>query len=314
MKNVITFDVGGTNIRAARFCDYGQEPNAQLKTPTISDAYTPLQQMIRMVQQLWPESGNLDGIAVAAPGFIDASTGIVISAANVPGWEDLPLKEEMEKALKVPVVINNDARMAAFGEWRAGAGRGYSHMIFLTVSTGIGGGVIIDNRLLNGARGLATELGHLTLEPNGPVCSCGKRGHLEALASGQGIERFVIERLTNGAMSVLSLSNKISARIIADAAQHGDSLSREAFEMAGYYLGIGCAGLLHAFNPAALIIGGGVSFSGELLFNPFLKSLREQVMDAEYLSKVDIMPAKLGDNAGLIGAMLYLREQLQSPG
>ena len=310
MKNLITFDVGGTNIRAARFFSENITPIEILKNPTISEKATPLEQIVAMAKELRSRSETIDGISVAAPGFIDFSTGTVISAANVPGWRDLPLKSDLERELRVPVVVNNDARMAAFGEWRAGAGQNISHMIYLTVSTGIGGGVIIDNRLLNGARGLSTELGHITLEPEGPLCSCGQRGHLEALASGQGIENFVVEKLKRGEHSSLNLSSKITAKIIAEAAMRGDKLCSDAFEMAGYYLGIGCAGLLHIFNPSAIIIGGGVSFSGDLLFKPFEHSLRKHVMDPEYLNGVSVKAAQLGDNAGLIGAMLYLREYL----
>lgn len=311
MKKIITFDVGGTNIRAALFHDYDIKAVEIIKTNTVDEKFSPFQKIVIMAKELWPIDGEIEGVAVAAPGFIDFHTGIVISAANVPGWRDLPLKENLEKELNVPVVVNNDARMAAYGEWKCGAGRGFSHMIYLTVSTGIGGGVIIENQLLNGARGLSTELGHLTLDPDGPICSCGQKGHLEAFASGQGIENYVMEKMTAGMHSSLNLTEKISTKIIAQAASNGDALSLEAFEVAGYYLGLGCAGLVHTFNPSALIIGGGVSFSGDLLFKPFERSLQKHVMDPEYLKNMVIKPAQLGDNAGLIGTMLYLQECLQ---
>ncbi len=143
-------------------------------------------------------------IGVAVPGPLDPVTGVVSFTANIPDWENFPLKDKLEAHFNVPAAVGNDANMAALGEWKYGAGIGHQNLIYITISTGIGSGIISDGRLLLGHRGLAGELGHITVIPeNGPMCGCGKRGHLEAVASGTGIARYVAEQLANGRTSML---------------------------------------------------------------------------------------------------------------
>ena len=184
-------------------------------------------------------------------------------------------------------------------------------MLYLTVSTGVGGGVIIEDRLLQGFHGLAAELGHTTVQANGPLCGCGQPGHLEAFSSGTGIERFVAEQLKAGRESILPIDKKNSAYTIAKAAKQGDTLSIEAYQIAGTYLGIGVANFLHAFDPSIVIFGGGVSQSGPLLFDSFNESLKQRVFHPRYLEKLVIARAELGDNSGLLGARALAEFKLQ---
>jgi glucokinase len=227
----------------------------------------------------------------------------VINAPNVPGWVNMPLQRHLQERFNVPVALGNDANLGALGEWKFGAGRGFHHLIYITVSTGIGGGVIIDDRLLLGERGLAGELGHVTILPDGPICSCGQPGHVEALSSGPALARWAQQEIQNGAATILPADKELSAKDIGKAAKQGDALAIAALARAGYYLGLMMANYLQIFNPSALIFGGGVSQAGSFLFDPLKTALREHVMSPEFLKNLTITTAALGDDVGLMGAL-----------
>jgi glucokinase len=184
MTTYVAVDVGGTNIRAARFTAAGDlVARARRPTPDPADDEGVLGQLYQTVAEVMPPSGDgVKAIGVCAPGPVDPFAGVIYRAPNVPGWINVPLRDKIRSKFGLPTVIGNDANMAVMGEWRFGAGRGHNDVLFLTISTGIGGGVVAGGRLLLGAHGLATELGHVTIVPDGPVCGCGHRGHLEALA------------------------------------------------------------------------------------------------------------------------------------
>jgi glucokinase len=303
MKRYIAVDVGGTQIRVAVYSDNSITPLEQKKIKTQGDNKTPLERLIALLEEIWPNEGQVDSIAIGAPGYLDPKKGIVISAANIPGWEDLPLSSILYDKFKVPVYLGNDANLAALGEWKFGAGQGHRDLLYLTISTGIGGGIIMENQLINGAKGMAGEVGHVIAVPDGPMCNCGKRGHLEAVSSGPAIAHYVKEKLAAGVPSVFPADSSPSAKEIAAAARDGDKLSNEAFEIAGFYLGRTIAGFLHILNPSILILGGGVSQSGDLLLNPMKASLAEYVISPEYINNLTITTAALGDDAGLLGAL-----------
>jgi len=189
------------------------------------------------------------------------------------------------------------------GEWKFGAGRDHHDVLYLTISTGIGGGVIINDHVLHGYHGLAAELGHVVVLAGGPTCSCGFKGHLEALAAGPAIVRYVREQLEAGIQSELRGDGNLNAFEVAEAAKRGDALARSAYERAGKYLGIGVASFLHTFDPSIVIFGGGVSRSGPLLFEPFEASLQAHVFNPRYLENLIITTAALDDDAGLLGAL-----------
>ncbi len=313
METYLALDIGGTSMRAARFAVGEYTPQEVRKVATQTPRRTPSEVMYALVESIWPPTGSVRAIGAALPGPVDWENQTLLTAPNIPQWHHEPLSRLLTERFGVPAVIDNDANLATLGEWRFGAGQGHHHLLYLTVSTGIGGGVIIADRLLHGAHGLAGELGHLTVVPDGPLCGCGQRGHLEAVASGTAIARRVRAALENGTpSSSLRLDPPPSTKEIAQAALAGDTLAQEALAEAGHYLGVALADFLHIFNPTALIIGGGVSQSGEVLLAPLRQALESHVMSKEYLKDLHISRAALGDNAGLMGS-LALAEQTIRP-
>lgn len=302
MNHFIAVDIGGTQIRAACYAENKQIPTKIQRVSTQGSNGTPLERLIQLLESIWP-AGNVAGVGVAAPGPLDPYQGIVIEAPNIAGWVNLPLRCHLEERFKVPIALGNDANLAALGEWKYGAGRGFHHLVYITVSTGIGGGVIIDDRLLLGERGLAAELGHVTILPDGPICSCGQPGHVEALASGPALARWAQQEIQNGATSILPVKKDLTAKDIGKAADQGDPIAIAALARSGYYLGLALANYLQIFNTSLIIIGGGVSHTGRFLFDPLEASLREHVMSPDYLKNLTITKAALGDEVGLMGAL-----------
>ena len=302
MTMILAVDIGGTQIRAAAYRRGSLTPLEVRRTPTQGEG-TAFERMCELIQSIWPEHGTVEKIVVATPGPLNPQTGVIYSAPNIKGWDNFPIGPELTKRFGVPARIGNDANLAALGEWRFGAAQGHHHVLYLTISTGIGGGVICADHLIEGARGLATEVGHIKVLPDGPLCGCGQRGHLEALAAGPGIARYVEEQLAGGAESTLKGRSKITARDVSEAASQGDALAIQALARAGTYIGTALADFLHLFNPSIVIFGGGVSFSGEFLLGPVRAALEKNVMDKFYLQDLVITNAALGDDAGLLGAL-----------
>jgi len=302
MSIIIAIDIGGTQIRAGVYRRGSIEPLEVRRTPTQGEG-TAFERMCALIQSVWPEHESVEKIVVASPGPLDPETGVIASAPNIPGWENFAIGPELEKRFGVKTRIGNDANLAALGEWRFGAGQGHQHVLYLTISTGIGGGVISDGHLLLGAHGLAAEVGHITVLPDGPICSCGQRGHLETLAAGPAIARFVQEQISSGVESTLKGKEKLTAREISEAAAQGDALSIQALARAGKYIGEALAIFVHLFNPSVVIFGGGVSFSGNFLLDSVKESLEQNVMDKSYIQGLVIANAALGDNSGLMGAL-----------
>lgn len=303
MSHFIAVDIGRTQMRAGYFRSGNLTPSKIERVSTRHPSMTPLERLFGLIESTWPKDGCVDAIGVAAAGPLDSYAGIVREAPNIPGWVDIPLRKYLEDRFNVTVALGNDANLAAMGEWKFGAGQGHHYLIYITVSTGIGGGVIIAERLLLGANGLAAELGHITVVPGGPMCGCGQRGHLEALASGPAIASWVEQELSQGVPSSLKLGTYLTAKQIGEAALQGDSLAIAAISRAGSYLGQAIADFLHIFNPTIVIIGGGVSQMGDLLLNPIRATVREHVLSPYYVENLTITTAALGDNAGLMGAL-----------
>jgi glucokinase len=311
MNTFIGVDIGGTNIRVSLFSETGDKPltTKKIRTRNPKDGSDlPSKRLISCIKDIWPEKDRVLGICAAAPGSVSTKEGVVLLAPNIPGWVNIPLRNILEQQFSVKTIINNDARLAAYGEWKKGAGIGHSNLIYFTISTGIGGGIIVDGKLLQGDSGIATEVGHILIDPNGPKCGCGHFGHLESFSSGTAIENFVRGKIADNKTS--NIFNKLTptAPEIAIAAQSGNALALEAFNRAGAYLGIGVANYLHIFNPSCIIFGGGVVQSGKLLFDPFYSSLNKHILNNQYLKNLTITTAKLGDKAGLIGCVEYLRD------
>jgi glucokinase len=314
MSPVVAVDFGGTNIRSAFFPAESIQPIKQIKIKTKAEEgpEAVINRMVGAIEEVAPTQREGLRIGIASPGPLDPFRGIILSTANLPGWESIPLAEQISTRMHCPVVINNDANLAALGEWKHGAGRGVNDLIYLTISTGIGGGVITQGRMLLGARGLAGELGHMRVTQDGPMCGCGQRGHIEAIASGTSIARIVRNRINAGEASILTDMiedlEELESVNIGIAAQEGDALAISAIENAGKAIGSHIASLVHAFNPDRIIIGGGVSQLGDLLFTPIRKTLTEEIIHPAYLQDLKVVPAELGDDAGLIGAMVLARQ------
>ena len=313
MVTVVAVDLGGTNLRAAYFPDDHPHPKAQTKipTPTHEGPQAVLHRIIQTIEQVAPADRHDLRIGVGVPGPLDPVEGVVFDAPNVPGWLDIPLKALLQQHFNVPIILGNDANVAALAEWRYGAARGSDDMLYLTISTGIGGGVIANGRLVLGANGLAGELGHMLVNPGGALCGCGQHGHLEAEAAGPAIARKARERIDAGERTSLIDAKgppaEITAEAVGRAANSGVLLARAFVKEAGEIIGRQLASLVHAFNPEVIVIGGGVSTIGSLLFEPMLLALRAHIMHPAFLKNLRVVPAALGDDAGLIGAMVLAR-------
>lgn len=307
----IAVDIGGTQIRVSVYPKGERRPVKQKRIPTQGPDGAPLERLQGLIAELWPVNDRVCAIGIAAPGPINPQLGVIYAAPNIPGWEKLPLAQILRERFGVPARLGNDANLAALGEWRYGAGQGHHNLLYMTISTGIGGGVICDDRLLLGVHGLAGELGHVTVLPDGPMCSCGHRGHLEALSSGTAIARYVAEQIAQGVPSSLTEFASPTGRDISLAAEQGDPLAKSAFTRAGSFVGYALGDYLHIFNPSIIILGGGVSRSGPLLLEPLRAAMAERVISPEYLHGLVIATAQLGDDAGLMGA-LALAESVEA--
>ena len=308
MDTFIAIDVGGTQLRVAVYAEGENRPLKQKRIPTHGLDGSPLERLLNLIAEVWPVNVRVLSIGIAAPGPCNPQLGIIYAAPNIPGWEKLPLAQIVGDRFQVPTSLGNDANLAALGEWRFGAGQGHHNLLYMTISTGIGGGIICDDRLLLGAHGLAGEIGHTTVLPNGPACSCGQRGHLESVASGTAIARYVTEQLAQGVPSSLSELSKPTGRDISMAAEQGDPLAKAALARAGTFIGHSLADFLHIFNPSIIILGGGVSRSGPFLIEPMRAALLEKILSPEYMHDLVITTAALGDDAGLLGALALAQQ------
>lgn len=307
MKTYLAIDIGGTRMRAAVYPQEGLTAVRQKRITTYTRTSAAIDRLIGLITELWPQDGTVAGIGVAAPGPVDPNKGMIYTTPNIPGWENFPLQRLLEDVFHVPVSLGNDANMATLGEWKYGAAVGHCNVLYMTISTGIGGGVICDNQLLLGEHGLATEIGHMTIDPTGPRCGCGHYGHLESFSSGTGIAHYVATQLAEGVSSSLPRDPLPTTVEIAAAAMAGDPLALAAFERAGRYLALGVANFLHIFNPSIIVFGGGVSRVGPLLFDPLRATLPEHVNSPAYLRDLLITTTALGDDSGLLGALYLVR-------
>ena len=309
MDSYIAVDIGGTQIRTALYPPEGILPTCREKTTTRGLNQAAIDRTIEMIARVWPADGTVKAIGVSAPGPLDPYQGVIVAAPNMPGWTNFPLQAILEERFHVPVILGHDANLATIAEWKFGAAQGYSSVMYLTLSTGIGGGVIDNGHLILGGRGMATELGHLTIDPNGPTCTCGGRGHLEMYTAGPAIAGYVLEQIRAGRPSSLPADPPPDAAAVNEAACQGDALALEAIQRAGRWLGISLANFLASFNPQIIVLGGGVSQCGENLLEPARAAMRQYAMAPQYLENLVLTTAALGGDVSLLGA-LYMARQL----
>lgn len=323
MELIAGIDIGGTKLavgigtRKGKLLAQARKATEVERGPSaiLEDLVTMVLQTLQEVRFTYGE-GHLIAVGVGCGGPLDRQKGTVIEAPNLPGWAGFPVQRYFEERLQVPVLLDNDANAAALAEARLGAGLGHSHVAYFTVSTGIGGGIVINGHLYRGASDGAGEFGHQILLPEGPQCLCGKWGCLEALASGTSIARRAREELAKGETSALLEKvggdlSLITAHLIAETAQEGDPLARKLFEEAGYYLGLGIANVINILNPSIVILGGGVIKAGSLILEPAVKTAKERAMTA-LAEKCEIVPAQLGDDVGVYGALCLGIELLEN--
>ena len=313
-KYVLAIDLGGTKIRVALVSQNGRILSSIRQSSNAGKGKKHvIENMVSIIKLLLKKSNkdihDIKSISMAIAGINDIKRGIVTTAPNLPGWHGVNIRSMAQEKFGLTAYLINDATAAALGEHRLGAGVGYKNLVYLTVSTGIGGGLVIDNKLYSGEDGAAGELGHMKVLANGPRCNCGKEGCLEALSSGSAMTRKAIDAINNGRNSILlklcdNDINKVTAEMIAAAARKGDDLSSEIISEASYYLGIGLSNLINIFNPDVIVIGGGLSKMGAMYLGPAKKTAK-QIAFRLPAARVKIVKSKLGDNAGLIGAALY---------
>ena len=315
----LSLDVGGTQTRAAVVSSDGKilSRDAGL-TPKQGGPSAAVEAIVRTARNAVAASGrtmaSIEAVGLGAPGPLDPEAGIVFFVPNLPGWHEVPLRDLVQAGLGRPTFLVNDADAAAVGEHAFGAGRGVANLIYITVSTGIGGGLILGNKLYRGAGGWAGELGHMTIQENGPLCGCGNYGCWEALASGTALARKAVDRLWVGARSSILEEaggdlRRVDAKAVHEAALKGDALAKDLIAETGRYLGIGLASLVNVFNPEMIILGGGLTQMGDMLLEPARSSLQMRAMEPG-LRVLRLELAQLGDDAGLVGAMVVAREGL----
>ena len=317
-RAILAMDMGGTQLRFALFDEEYRILDRQAEpTHPEQGSQRVMDRIVSRMRTLGEQIGwdRVRAVGVSAPGPLDPFRGVILQAPNLPGWRDVPVADHLRQALRCPAFVGNDANLAALAEQRRGAGRGRADVAYITVSTGIGGGVISGGRLVLGHHGLAGEVGHITLEPQGPLCNCGNHGCLEALASGTAIARRAREMVRAGARTLIDELaggdlERITAELVHEAADRGDVVAVDLFRQAGRYLGIGIATLMCLFNPGMVIVGGSVAKAGHLLFVPMEATLRERIYPA-YWQDCPVVQAALGDDVGLIGAALWARESLE---
>src|SRR5919107_3111261 len=301
--NAIGIDIGGTKIAAAVVTPEGKILS-EVRYPTQAVPPNRLTETIARAILEAKDGFEVGGACLAVPGFVLSAENKVIFAPNLHEIENIPLDEEMGRRTGLRATVENDANAAAWGEFRFGAGKDVDHQVFITLGTGVGGGVITHGVLLRGAQGAGGELGHVTLDPTEPRCGCGNNGCLEALASGTAIgrrAREVANERSTSALGRLAIERQVLGEDVTRLAQEGDDASISVLEETGRWLGIGLAGFVNTFNPEVIAVGGGASRAGESI----LGSAREEVQlraSSPARDLVEIKEATLGPESGVLGA------------
>ena len=310
-KYRIGVDVGGTNVKLA-LVDLNGKIVYSNTTPTRADlgyehSIANIQNAIEeLMRETNSNKDNVEAIGFGFPGQIDYKEGIVRLLTNMPGWVEIPLVKIMQDKFGITTKLDNDVRVATLGELKYGAGKGCENLVCVTVGTGIGSGLVLNGKLIRGAKNAAGEIGHIKMTmDNGPICGCGDYGCLEAYASGPSIVAEAKEYLKGGKSSKFKelATEELSPYIVAQAALQGDMVAKRIYAKMGEIIGLGLVSVINLLNPERVIIGGGVADAGDILFNPIKEVIKKRAM-AIQANSVEIVPAQLGNTAGVIGASL----------
>jgi glucokinase len=318
----IGVDLGGTKVEVAQVDREGQVRQRLRRATDVKDGPAAIEaEIVAAVRELHESTGSSPaGVGVGVAGQIEPASGVVHFAPNLD-WHDVPLQADLSRTLRLPVVVTNDVRAAAWGEWLHGAGQGCDDLVCLFVGTGIGGGVVSGGRMLSGCNNAAGELGHITVDLHGPLCHCGNQGCLEALAGGWAIARRAQEAIAADPAAGSSLvqmaggqQTAVTAKIVAQAAHAGDPLARELVDEVAQALIAGAVGLVNAFNPCRLILGGGVIEGLPELIDRVDQGVCERALEAAS-TPLQVLPAQLKNDAGVVGAAaLAMHSQRSGPG
>lgn len=305
-------DIGGTKLSTALVtqdgiildkifdCDHVDKPEAQLVEQVAGN-------IKKLVRNNNLNESDLLGIGIGCAGHMRFRDGIVITTSNLKGFKNYPLRDTLQSYFSVPVILDNDANAQAYGEFKFGAGKGYNDMVFLTISTGIGAGIIINNRLYRGTTGTAGEFGHTIVEPGSDLtCTCGNRGCLMACACGMALPHLFEQKTRAGRISLLNLPEpvdytKINGKLLKQGLDMDDAVSKEIILDSGYYVGIGLYNIFQALNPPLIVLGGGLMSWGDFYLNQINKTFYELARDMIF-DPVEIKVSSIGADAGIIGA------------
>ncbi|MBL8985327.1 MAG: ROK family protein [Gemmatimonadales bacterium] len=313
MRYALGIDIGGTNLVVGAVSEDGRRVLGLETEPTgapqgadhVIDRIVAMTERTIAAARAADPDADIVGVGIGSPGPLDTKSGIVLLTPNL-GWVNMPVRDRIASRLDLPAALDNDANCAMAGEWWVGAAQGARHAVTFTLGTGIGGGIVVDGKLLHGASDVAAEIGHITIETNGRRCGCGNDGCLEAYASGPAIARRAVEAIVAGADSSLNLivggdPSRITAQTVYQAAAAGDPLALEVVQDTAKYLGVGVANLINILNPEVVVICGGVTQAGDRLFTP----LRREVTRRAFRPAVQacrIVPGALPGTAGVVGA------------
>ncbi len=305
IRTAIAIDLGGTQLRVALFADSQLLRRAALPTDVAGGPTGVFDQINQLIGQIRGDTrmDSITGIGMSCAGPIDTPNGIVTCIPTLPGWDGLPLARVLADSTGLPARIENDGIAAALGEWRHGAGRGVGNMIYLSVSTGIGGGAVTDGRLMHGHKGIAAHIGHMRLAQDGPRCNCGAIGCFEAFAAGPALRRRAAKVAQNGSSAFLTKvaqTGNPEVKHVFEGARAGDRRCRQLVTEEAVYLGQGITSAIHVLSPERVIIGGGLSNGFDLLENGIRKVIRRDALPA--FRSVPVLRASLGDDSGLWGA------------
>jgi glucokinase len=309
---VAGIDIGGTKIAVALETLAGVKAAARrLPTEVKLGPDRILENVLQTVEEMLAESRtNLEAIGIGCPGPIDIERGLVLSPTNLPDWIDFPLVETVKKRFGVPTILDNDANAAALGEYFYGAGRGFKDVLYITISTGIGGAIICEGKLHHGLSASAGEIGHTIVKPDGLPCRCGNRGCLETIASGLSIARRMRETLAAKNGASVENSDGMTAETVVEMVKNGDEKACRIWDETIKYLAIGIGNAISIIAPEAVIIGGGVAKAGELLLAPLRREIRKNVSMLP-IDEVVIQEASLGSESGVCGALMLAHRVLE---
>lgn len=315
-KTYIGIDIGGTDTKVGMVNSKGSIVNektiASEVEKGVDHVLKNITKIVNTLQASLEYNSNLIAIGLGIPGQIDCKKQLLLNSPNLPAFKNVNVPSRLKSYLNIPVFWDNDANLAALGEFTCGAGKEISEMMMITLGTGIGSGLILRGEIYHGSKGFGGEFGHLIINPHGPQCNCGNNGCVEAYAGTNGIIRTFKEITGSGTQTMLTQSEikKLTPKHISKAADKGDAAAIKTFEQVGFYLGVGLAGVVNLLNLEMIVVGGGIARAGDLILEPARKAMKEYSLE-DLGKSVQIVPAKLGNQAGLMGAAHLARLEFE---